>query len=153
MTYERVSRLWAVIIMIVMVFFLWMSKDLEYGATYPRIIGTTVILLGLAIIILSLKQERKDKESGAEEAAAKQDKKEKMTNAMFIAAPLISLMLWESLSFMGSAFFCLVILFLYQKETFNRSIAVAAAVVVALQIVFGHAFQVPLPTPDWWPRF
>lgn len=153
MTYERLSRLWAVIIMIVMVFFLWMSKDLKFGAAYPRIIGTTIILLGLATIILSLKQEKKDKESGVEYATLKRNEKEKITIAMVIGVPFILLTLWESLSFMGSAFLCLVILFLYQKETLIRSIAVAAMVVVALQSVFGNAFQVPLPTPNWWPGF
>lgn len=152
MTYEKLSRMWAVVIILVMAFFLLISRNLKFAAAYPRIMAITTILLGIVTIVLSFRSEReseKTEEKG--DTITKFDKESIITIGILLVVPLVSLMLWDVLGFICSAFLCLSGLFIYKKQPIIKSIIVAAALVVTIQYVFGTLFQVPLPMPSWWP--
>jgi hypothetical protein len=165
LSHRNESILWCGIIVLVMLLFLYLSFDLQFGALYARVTIISSLMLALISLCLSLKQRAEKNVYTEEELSAMSvvDRShilEAMEEgkipffsgdvALVAAVSFGGAFLWESSSFLYVSFASLLFLFLVKKQPLRQGILIAAGTVCIIQYVFGNLFGIPLPSPAWW---
>lgn len=162
------SNLWSVFIILAMVFFFNKSFDIKNDAWYPRVMIIAVTVMAVLVLVQSYferKEEerlkaivRSDDELSTEELAIKMAKEAEEPTPykdliFMVGIAVITLFLWEKLSFMLASSICMMGLFLYKKQPIVKSIIITIVTIMLIQISFKNFFTIPLPSPTWWPYF
>jgi len=150
MHYQRLTRIWAYLLLVVMLFFFYYSYSLKCNTYYLRSVIISVIFLDLIVIFLSFKQQNNSSLESQTKAYVKLLDKKTM---VIIVAPLLNYILWDYIYFLGGSFITMFALFVVQKVPVLKASFVAILTAIAVQLLFFNVFQVRLPSPSWWPNW